>query len=59
MTEKIHNQKFDDITAVREMADKAHSHILQLLHIDGLVQDCRKSVGNAVQLLQSCTEPSI
>ena len=30
-----------------------------LRHIDGLVQDCRNSSALAVELLQSCTKPSI
>ena len=28
-------------------------------HIDGLVQDCSNSIANTLQLLQSCTKPSI
>ena len=32
--------------------------ILQL-YIDGLVQDCSNSIANALELLQSCTKPSI
>ena len=28
-------------------------------HIDGLVQDCSISIANALELLQSCTKPSI
>ena len=28
-------------------------------HIDGLVQDCSNSTANALELLQSCTKPSI
>ena len=28
-------------------------------HIDGLVQDCINSIANAVELLRSCTTPSI
>ena len=28
-------------------------------HIDGLVQDCSNSVAGALELLQSCTKPSI
>ena len=28
-------------------------------HIDGLVQDCSNSIANALELLQSCTNPSI
>ena len=27
--------------------------------IDGLVQDCGNSIANAMELLQSCTKPSI
>ena len=30
-----------------------------LVYIDGLVQDCRNSIANALELLQSCTKPSI
>ena len=29
------------------------------LYIDGLVQDCSNSIANALELLQSCTEPLI
>ena len=28
-------------------------------NIDGLVQDCSNSTANALELLQSCTKPSI
>ena len=27
--------------------------------MDGLVQDCSNSIANALELLQSCTKPSI
>ena len=30
-----------------------------LTHFDGLVQDCSNSTANALELLQSCTKPSI
>ena len=30
-----------------------------VIHIDGLVQDCSNSIANAMELLQSCTKPSI
>ena len=33
--------------------------IILLAHIDGLVQDCSNSIANALELLQSCTKPSI
>ena len=29
------------------------------LYIDGLVQDCSNSIADALELLQSCTKPSI
>ena len=29
------------------------------VHINGLVQDCSNSIANALELLQSCTKPSI
>ena len=29
------------------------------LYIDGLVQDCSNSIAGALELLQSCTKPSI
>ena len=28
-------------------------------HFDGLVQDCSISIANALEILQSCTKPSI
>ena len=31
----------------------------QVYYIDGLVQDCSNSIANALELLQSCTKPSI
>ena len=30
-----------------------------LKHIDGLVQDCSNSIASALELLQSCTKPSL
>ena len=30
-----------------------------LSNIDGLVQDCSNSIANALELLQSCTKPSM
>ena len=32
---------------------------LSVYHIDGLVQDCSNSIANALELLQSCTKPSM
>ena len=32
---------------------------MKLKHINGLVQDCSNSIANALELLQSCTKPSI
>ena len=32
---------------------------IEMWHINGLVQDCSNSIANALELLQSCTEPSI
>ena len=29
------------------------------LYFDGVVQDCSNSIANALELLQSCTKPSI
>ena len=29
------------------------------IHIDGLLQDCSNSIANALELLQSCTKPSM
>ena len=29
------------------------------VYIDGLAQDCSNSIANALELLQSCTKPSI
>ena len=30
-----------------------------ILHIDGFAQDCSNSIANALELLQSCTKPTI
>ena len=34
-------------------------NILTKHHIDGLAEDCSNSIANALELLQSCTKPSI
>ena len=31
----------------------------EVAHFDGLVRDCSNSIANALELLQSCTKPSI
>ena len=33
--------------------------LLFRFYIDGLVQDCSNSIANALELLESCTKPSI
>ena len=40
---------FDWLTEVRHV----------ITHIDGFVQDCSNSIANALELLQSCTKPSM
>ena len=32
---------------------------LKIKYFEGLVQDCSKSIANALELLQSCTKPTI
>ena len=32
---------------------------IEAVYIDGIVQDCRNSIANALELLQSCTKPSM
>ena len=39
--------------------NRALASKIELNHIDGLVQDCSNSIANALELLQSCTKPSI
>ena len=34
-------------------------HLIWYQYINGLVQDCSNSIANALELLQSCTKPSI
>ena len=34
-------------------------HVVSAQHIDALVQDCSISIANALEILQSCTKPSI
>ena len=36
-----------------------YSEIVIKIHIDGLVQDCNNSIAIALELLQSCTKPSM
>ena len=36
-----------------------NSLIILYIYIDGLVQDCSNSIANTLQLLQSCTKPSL
>ena len=47
----------------RWMGDKALTEpvdaIVYLVYIDGLAQDCSISIANALEMLQSCTKPSI
>ena len=44
---------------------KKHEHCIivqawnNIFYLDGLVQDCSNTVDNALELLQSCTKPSI
>ena len=59
------------VTTGQDRCSKFHSHfdfgrvstigfpIPVRLHTDGLVQDCSNSIANALELLQSCTKPSI
>ena len=39
--------------------DDMSCHITVVDDIDGLVQDCSNSTANALELMQSCTKPSI
>ena len=41
------------------MGKEGISTICSSLYIDGLVQDCSNSIANALELLQSCTKPSM
>ena len=41
------------------LSDNLNDEISELDYFDGLVQDCSNSIGNALELLQSCTKPSI
>ena len=34
-------------------------YVIYMLYINGLVQDCSNSSALAIELLQSCTQPSI
>ena len=36
-----------------------HHWVIEWHDINGLVQDCSNSIANALELLQSCTKPSI
>ena len=41
------------------MEDWFYSNSISALHIDGPVQDCSISSANALEILHSCTKPSI
>ena len=43
----------------RCMISTVRCNIFVLYYIDDLVQDCSKSIANALELLQSCSKPSI
>ena len=34
-------------------------NIIKISNLDGLMQDCSISIANALEILQSCTAPSI
>ena len=38
---------------------KLHFGEYKQVYVDGLVPDCDKTVANALELLQSCTKPSM
>ena len=38
---------------------ESQQHMPKSLDVDGLVQDCSNPIANALELLQSCNEPSI
>ena len=44
-----------DAPVISAMMIEFRSHI----YINGLVQDCSNTIANALELLQSCTKPSI
>ena len=39
--------------------NKATGDLWSAGHVDGLAQDCIKAIANALELLQSCTKPSM
>ena len=43
----------------RHYFGKSNMLLCLQLHIDGWVQDCSTSIANALELLQSCTKPSL
>ena len=51
-----------DVTFVARMTTfgaASDENFVKWQHFDGLVQDCSKSIARALELLQSCTKPSI
>ena len=38
---------------------EVNNQFLNINYIYGLVQDCSNSIANAMELLQSCTKPSV
>ena len=42
------------------MCDLGSPFLINMLHhVNGLVQDCSNSIANTLELLQSCTKPSM
>ena len=44
---------------VYDLAPQRNWNLQIHLYVDGLVQDCSNSIANALELLQSCTKPSM
>ena len=52
--------QFDDVIMCRNAhCEMTPSLYIALANIDGLMRDCSNSFVNALELLQSCTNPSI
>ena len=49
----------DDMRYTNEIFKSSNQQQVNRRHTDGLVPDCNTSSANALELLQSCTKPSI
>ena len=59
MLPKVIYARFTIFLFIHYMLSCFEEACIYILHFDALVQDCSNSIANALELLQSCTKPSL